>query len=201
MTRDLNPLWAWCRSQKGKPYLQGAARFGPRGYDCSGFVTVAYRDALGITAPATNTADMARWAEKHPSTLRTPRPPYDPGDLLILGGINGYGDAGHVVIVSDNPTWTWESSGGRGVSQQSTTRLRWSHRIRLPELDTQKGPLMALTDSEQAALLAWVRWLVLTLQGDVHANQVPNFLHDIHDVTLPQIVARLEAIESRLGAP
>lgn len=151
MAPILDRLAAFYTANRAKPYVQGAARFGPAGYDCSGYVAAAYTYA-GVTLPwsapdASNrrnatSADAARWAEQHRDTLwPVTDHTYRPGDILVYGGINGYGNAGHIAIVATDPAWTWESSGsGHGVSSQRSHRLRWSHRIRIPALDTPTPP-------------------------------------------------------------
>jgi hypothetical protein len=76
-----------------------------------------------------NSADMARYFEANPSRrLGIEQAKHVFGAVLIRGGINGYGPAGHVVFSLGNGLQTLECSGsGRGVGIQSINRIAWSH--------------------------------------------------------------------------
>ncbi|MFF3735333.1 C40 family peptidase [Streptomyces sp. NPDC002476] len=67
---------AFAQAQLGKPYIWGGT--GPRGYDCSGLVTQAWK-AAGVSLPRT-TWDLVR------AGTATTRAQLVPGDLVIANG-------------------------------------------------------------------------------------------------------------------
>jgi cell wall-associated NlpC family hydrolase len=79
----------WAKSQYGKPYIYGGT--GPRGYDCSGLVMMAYRHA-GISLPRT-TYEMLR--SRHLVRVAHPLK----GDLAFYG-------TGHVEMYAHGD-WTY----------------------------------------------------------------------------------------------
>jgi peptidoglycan DL-endopeptidase CwlO len=80
---------AYARARVGNPYVYGGT--GPVGYDCSGLVMMAYRQA-GITLPRTS---EDQWTQGHRVT--SPQP----GDLVFFPGSDGTWSApGHVALVT-----------------------------------------------------------------------------------------------------
>ncbi|MFI9630716.1 C40 family peptidase [Streptomyces sp. NPDC052042] len=73
---------AFAQAQLGKPYIWGGT--GPRGYDCSGLVTQAWK-AAGVSLPRTT------WGQVRAGTA-TSRAQLVPGDLVIANG------GGHVQL-------------------------------------------------------------------------------------------------------
>jgi len=67
---------AFAQAQLGKPYIWGGT--GPRGYDCSGLVTQAWK-AAGVSLPRTT------WGQVRAGTATT-RAQLVPGDLVIANG-------------------------------------------------------------------------------------------------------------------
>lgn len=127
----------WGQTQVGKPYCTDfARRFGPDCYDCSGFVSqVLWHAGMPQGALPTNSADMARWLRLHEQyrlTREQAKATY--GAVVILGGVNGYGPAGHVGI-SLGDGRTIESTGGKGVGFYGFDRLAWSDYFLAPSVD------------------------------------------------------------------
>lgn len=104
-------MFAWAQLQKGKPYIWGGS--GPRGFDCSGFVGGAFRQA-GIRLPRTAEA-MRLWA--HKNAFRVKPSEARPGDLVFTDTWRGPNHAGHVMVVYNPANHTsWEARhAGIGV--------------------------------------------------------------------------------------
>lgn len=102
-------MFAWAAKQKGKPYIWGGV--GPRGYDCSGFVGAAFRQA-GIRLPRT-AESMRLWAQKN--AYRVPASQARPGDLVFTNTWRGPNKAGHVMVVYNPANHTSWEARGRGV--------------------------------------------------------------------------------------
>jgi hypothetical protein len=133
----------WGQTQIGKPYdASWANRFGPDAYDCSGFVTRVLEHAGMPTGTLpTNSADMARWLRRH-EQYRLPRDRARAtyGAIIIFGGVNGYGPAGHVGI-SLGDGRTLEAASSRGVAIYGFDRLDWSDFFLAPGVTYGTNPL------------------------------------------------------------
>jgi len=127
----------WGRTQIGKPYdSTWNNRFGPDAYDCSGFVIrVLERAGMPSGLLPTNSADMARWLrknERYRLTRAEARATY--GSLMIYGGVNGYGPAGHVGFSLGNGS-TLEAASSNGVDVYSFDRIQWSDYFLAPQVN------------------------------------------------------------------
>jgi cell wall-associated NlpC family hydrolase len=83
--------WRYAVSQHYKPYIWGGT--GPAGFDCSGLVYAAYRQA-GITLPRTTYEMLGSWR-----LVRIPKSLARRGDLAFFG-------SGHVEVYDWGP-WTF----------------------------------------------------------------------------------------------
>ncbi|MGZ7016148.1 MAG: hypothetical protein ACXVL8_03225 [Acidimicrobiia bacterium] len=143
--------------------------------DCSGAVIRALVEGgmtRGHAGFGENSALMARWAEAHPEiNIGTAAARNTPGALLVKGGVNGFGDAGHVAF-SLGDGHTLESNSHHGLCIDDADRLVWSHGLLAPvnySLPQQEEDDMT---PEQAADLARTKALV----EDLHA-----FMGEIRD--------------------
>jgi NlpC/P60 family len=88
LTRLRIIAWQWAEKQRGKPYIWGGT--GPQGFDCSGLVYAAYRQA-GFILPRTTYEMLASW-----QLVRIPRSKARRGDLAFFGSghveLFGWGD-------------------------------------------------------------------------------------------------------------
>ncbi len=91
--------WHWALHQRGKPYLWGGT--GPRGFDCSGLVYMAYLKE-GIRLPRTTYGMLDSW-----HLVRIPKREARRGDLAFFG-------PGHVELFAHGD-WTFgaEDAGTR----------------------------------------------------------------------------------------
>jgi hypothetical protein len=121
-TGRIATMFAWARTQKGKPYIWGGN--GKPGYDCSGIVGAMFRRA-GIRLPRT-AESMRLWAHKNAFRVRPGQE--RPGDLVLTDIWRGPNKAGHVLVVY-NPTnhTSWEARH-KGVGLYHYTDFR-NHRI------------------------------------------------------------------------
>jgi cell wall-associated NlpC family hydrolase len=92
--------WVWAVRQRGKPYIWGGT--GPQGFDCSGLVYAAYRQA-GVLLPRTTQEMLASWR-----LVRIPKWQAHRGDLAFFG-------TGHVELYEWG-VWTFGA-------QETGTRL------------------------------------------------------------------------------
>jgi cell wall-associated NlpC family hydrolase len=107
---------ATARSQLGVPYRYGGAT--PAGFDCSGLVLYAYRDA-GVALPRTAADQMAATA---PLTLENA----EAGDLLFFRD----GDrTSHVAIYLGAGQFVHAPSTGKNVSIDSLGSSYWRMRF------------------------------------------------------------------------
>ncbi|PIE98686.1 MAG: hypothetical protein CR979_03650, partial [Propionibacterium sp.] len=91
---------SWARTQVGKPYLFAVA--GPRGYDCSGLTTAAYR-RVGISLPRTARGQFNVGKPVSRKNLRV-------GDLLFF-----YRGITHVGLYAGNGVMVHSAPSGHGV--------------------------------------------------------------------------------------
>ena len=131
---------AWAHTQLGKPYESSAAgRFGPTGYDCSGFVSqILWHAGMPKGVFPTNSADMCRYLAQHPELrLTRAQARVTRGAIVLLGGMNGYGPAGHVGMSQGDGT-TLESRGRTGTGQYRFDDINWGDFMLAPAV--QYGP-------------------------------------------------------------
>jgi len=133
---------AWAHTQLGKPYdSTWDGRFGPTGYDCSGFVSqILWHAGMPQNALPTNSADMCRYLQQHPELrLTRAQARVTRGALVLLGGINGYGPAGHVGMSQGDGT-TLESRGRTGTGQYRFDDINWGDFMLAPAVQYKSDP-------------------------------------------------------------
>lgn len=144
----------WAQTQLGKPYDSSAAgRFGPDGYDCSGYVSqILWHAGMPQGAYPTNSADMTRYLVAHPELrLTRDQARNTRGAIILLGGINGYGAAGHVGM-SLGDGHTLESRGGTGTGTYRFTDITWDDFMLAPQVE-YTDPLTPTTETDDMSLL------------------------------------------------
>lgn len=107
------------RKYEGVPYVYGGMT--PRGLDCSGFIGLSFRDALGITLPR-SASGLYSWSE------RIPYERAQPGDLLFFRtGSNR--NITHVGIYLGNREFIHAASAGArtGVIYSSLNETYWAN--------------------------------------------------------------------------
>ena len=108
---------AVARRQVGKRYRYGGAT--PEGFDCSGLVYYAYRQA-GIPVPRTTKALFGSARPVRLSELQ-------PGDLLFFK-VSSY-SVSHVAIYAGNGSFIHAPSSGKRVSAASMDSPYWRERL------------------------------------------------------------------------
>jgi len=100
------------------PYRYGGLT--RKGLDCSGFIYVSFKDALGVSLPRTTTA-LYSWVEKIPDEKM------QPGDLLFFK-TNNTGRISHAGIYLGNGWFIHSASAGlqTGVILSSLGERYWS---------------------------------------------------------------------------
>ena len=93
-------------AQMGKPYRWGAE--GPSSFDCSGFTTYIYKNALGKSIPRTSSAQSGYGAYVSKDQLQ-------PGDLVFFD-TDSDGDVNHVGIYVGGGKFIHASSGAGKVT-------------------------------------------------------------------------------------
>ncbi len=101
----------------GTPYRYGGSS--PRGFDCSGLVQYAYRQA-GVPVPRTTTAQR-----RHATPVTLTR--IQPGDLLFFK--HGSRKVSHVGIYTGNGQFIHAPSSGKRVSYASLDNPYWQQRL------------------------------------------------------------------------
>lgn len=101
----------------GTPYHYGGSS--PRGFDCSGLVYYAYRQA-GVAVPRTTTAQR-----HHATPIALTR--IQPGDLVFFK--HGYRRVSHVGIYTGNGQFIHAPSSGKRVSYASLDNPYWQQRL------------------------------------------------------------------------
>lgn len=94
-------------AQMGKPYRWGAE--GPSSFDCSGFTTYIYRNALGKSIPRTSVAQSGY------GTKIDNKSDLIPGDLVFFD-TDKDGDVNHVGIYAGGGKFVHASSGAKKVT-------------------------------------------------------------------------------------
>jgi hypothetical protein len=175
MTATVADLINAAREKLGKPYVADAHRFGPDHYDCSGFVFACCKE-VGVSIPTT-TVDDLKWGLAHNARIPVAQAAATPGALLIYGGLQGFGSAGHVAIV-ERPTVTIESSGSHhGVCELTTSRLAWSDGMLIPGIDygnTGVVPGGPINDLDAVAKLVAAAKTRILREGDGMPPKVPD---------------------------
>ena len=100
------------------PYRYGG--LSRSGVDCSGFIHLSFKDALGVTTPRTSTA-LYSWTEK------IPRDKAQPGDLLFFKTDNS-GKVTHVALYLGNGRFIHAASAGAktGVIYSNLGERYWA---------------------------------------------------------------------------
>ncbi|MDR0324378.1 MAG: C40 family peptidase, partial [Treponema sp.] len=100
------------------PYLYGGRS--PEGLDCSGFIILSFRDAIGITLPR-SASSLYSWTE------RIPLDKAQPGDLLFFK-TTGTEDITHVALFLGNRQIIHSASSGpeTGVIYSSLDERYWA---------------------------------------------------------------------------
>ncbi len=108
-------LWQVFARYQGMPYRYGGT--GPGGFDCSGFIMTAYREALGRRLPRTTEALLAHGRD-------IPRDAVRPGDLVFfrIGGKDS-----HAGIYMGEHRFI-HSASSTGVSLASLRNEYWRER-------------------------------------------------------------------------
>lgn len=149
----------YARAQIGKPYdaSSDAVRFGPNAYDCSGYVSASlWAGGMPRTAFPTNSADMTRYLQGHPELrLTAAEAATTPGAILLLGGPNGYGPAGHVGFSTGTGGRTLEARGRTGVGEYRLADIPWDDFMLAPSIQytTPTPPIPPTMEDDHAMLL------------------------------------------------
>jgi len=98
------------------PYLWGGTT--PAGFDCSGLVQFAYREAYGINLPRTSRQQFHAGVFIPPNRMDLMRP----GDLVFFSATGRPADIHHVGIFIGNNRMIHAPSSGRFVSEQAIWR-------------------------------------------------------------------------------
>jgi len=98
------------------PYLWGGTT--PAGFDCSGLVQFAYREAYGINLPRTSRQQFHAGVFIPPNRMDLMRP----GDLVFFSSTGRPADIHHVGIFIGNNRMIHAPSSGRFVSEQAIWR-------------------------------------------------------------------------------
>lgn len=106
----------------GTPYVYGGST--PSGFDCSGFTSYVYRNALGISIPRSSREQSQAF------TKITSISALQPGDLVFFGS----GTVGHVGIYVGNGTFIHSPHTGSVVKYESLSgnyanRFMWGGRV------------------------------------------------------------------------
>ncbi|MDX1757740.1 MAG: C40 family peptidase [Marinobacter sp.] len=119
---EVDGLEAWVRLQRvferyeGTPYRYGGT--GAAGFDCSGFIRAAFREALGRSLPRTTQAMVAMGVPVARDRLQ-------PGDLVFF---NANGKNGHAGIFMGDDRFIHASSS-QGVTESSLSNRYWQPRF------------------------------------------------------------------------
>lgn len=105
--------------QSGKPYKWGAS--GPSAFDCSGFTSYVYRNAVGISIPRTSSAQSGYGTTVSKSNLQ-------PGDLVFFS-TNGTGRVSHVGIYVGGGNMVHAPSSGKTISVTSINSSYYTSRF------------------------------------------------------------------------
>ncbi|GAA3644977.1 C40 family peptidase [Asaccharospora irregularis] len=106
-------------SKMGYPYVWGAE--GPNSFDCSGFTSYVYRNAVGISIPRTSSAQSGYGTTVSKSNLQ-------PGDLVFFS-TNGTGRVSHVGIYVGGGNMVHAPSSGKTISVTSINSSYYTSRF------------------------------------------------------------------------
>lgn len=106
-------------SKMGCPYVWGAE--GPNSFDCSGFTSYVYRNAVGISIPRTSSAQSGYGTTVSKSNLQ-------PGDLVFFS-TNGTGRVSHVGIYVGGGNMVHAPSSGKTISVTSINSSYYTSRF------------------------------------------------------------------------
>ena len=119
---NTDKLLSFAAKYLGTPYVYGGSS--PSGFDCSGFTSYVYRNALGISIPRTS-REQSRTFTKISSISNL-----QPGDLVFFGN----GSVGHVGIYVGNGEFIHSPHTGSVVKYDSlyghySNRFMWGGRV------------------------------------------------------------------------
>ena len=118
----VDKLLSFAANYLGTPYVYGGST--PSGFDCSGFTSYVYRNALGISIPRTSREQSKTFAKiSSISNLQ-------PGDLVFFGS----GSVGHVGIYVGDGSFIHSPHTGSVVKYDSmyghyANRFMWGGRV------------------------------------------------------------------------
>jgi cell wall-associated NlpC family hydrolase len=115
--RTQHPAVAVATGLLGTPYRYGGTS--PRGFDCSGLVYYAYRQA-GVSVPRTTQAQR-----RHAKPVELAG--IQPGDLLFFK--HGFRGVSHVGIYTGNQHFIHAPSSGKQVTYASLDNPYWENRL------------------------------------------------------------------------
>jgi len=145
-----NRVIAAAKRYENAPYRYGGMT--ASGMDCSGFICLSFKDALGVTLPRSSSA-LYSWVEKIPIEKA------QPGDLLFFKTDNT-GNISHVALYLGDRRFIHAASAGpnRGVIYSSLDESYYSRTFAgagraLPEAATaaNSGTVLASAERETAA--------------------------------------------------
>jgi cell wall-associated NlpC family hydrolase len=113
-----DPVTRLAQEQVGRPYVYGGE--GPRGFDCSGLVYYAYRQALGLEVPRTAREQLVQ-------ARRVSAPEVRAGDLVFFQPASGK-DL-HVGIYVQDDLFVHAPSSGKRVSYASLADPYWRENL------------------------------------------------------------------------
>lgn len=116
-SNDADTLLSYAEKFLGTPYRYGGST--PSGFDCSGFTTYVYRNALGISLPRTSKEQSVTY------TRISSVSDLEPGDLVFFGS----GSVNHVGIYTGGGEFIHSPHTGSVVKYDSLTSGNYSKRF------------------------------------------------------------------------
>jgi hypothetical protein len=130
-------------AHRGRPYhAASAARFGPRVFDCSGYMVFGLR-AVGIANPPTVSSTQARWSYTAGLEMPVAAGVRTRGAFLFMGpdrGLRGFGPDGHVALALGDGRTIETPAPGRVSGFGRVSGRAWSGAGRVPGLDYGPRP-------------------------------------------------------------